>query len=190
MTDARETCVQGVTAFRNVRDLAKRHRDSFIASANAKARQSAEIPLGGDDLTGTTEVPHDQESSSDEFVDCEDTGSQDVERPLLPADVDENSASQDDARLPQYLYEEDDQQSKLAASLDTVEHLTSATASFTSSFTADGLTSKRSAATRSPPSSPRRHKRHLAKKSAKGRKPALTTPASASTASQEPPPAG
>ncbi|KAH6839541.1 hypothetical protein B0I37DRAFT_449448 [Chaetomium sp. MPI-CAGE-AT-0009] len=40
MTDTRETFVQGATAFRNARDLAQRHRDSFIQAANARARQS------------------------------------------------------------------------------------------------------------------------------------------------------
>ncbi|KAH6889926.1 hypothetical protein B0T10DRAFT_572089 [Thelonectria olida] len=39
MTDTRETFVQGATAFRNVRDLAKRHRDGFIQAANARAAQ-------------------------------------------------------------------------------------------------------------------------------------------------------
>ncbi|KAH8651692.1 hypothetical protein BGZ61DRAFT_230659 [Ilyonectria robusta] len=39
MTDTRETFIQGATAFRNARDLAKRHRDSFIEAANARAPQ-------------------------------------------------------------------------------------------------------------------------------------------------------
>lgn len=42
MTDARETFVQGATAYRNLRDLAKRHRDTFIQDANA--RYQAELP--------------------------------------------------------------------------------------------------------------------------------------------------
>lgn len=37
LTSDRETFIAGVTAFRNVRDLAKRHRDSFIQAANARA---------------------------------------------------------------------------------------------------------------------------------------------------------
>ncbi|EQK99913.1 hypothetical protein OCS_04373 [Ophiocordyceps sinensis CO18] len=39
MTDTRGTFVQGATAFRNARDLAKRHRDGFIETANARAAQ-------------------------------------------------------------------------------------------------------------------------------------------------------
>lgn len=40
MTDSRETFVQGATAFRNARDLAKRNRDQLILAANARARRS------------------------------------------------------------------------------------------------------------------------------------------------------
>ncbi|UNI14801.1 hypothetical protein JDV02_001396 [Purpureocillium takamizusanense] len=36
MTDSRDTFVAGATAFRNARDLAKRHRDNLIQAANAK----------------------------------------------------------------------------------------------------------------------------------------------------------
>ncbi|CAK7238290.1 hypothetical protein SEUCBS140593_010516 [Sporothrix eucalyptigena] len=41
MTDTRETFVLGATAFRNARDLAKKHRDNFIQAANAPPRTSA-----------------------------------------------------------------------------------------------------------------------------------------------------
>ncbi|KIH93595.1 hypothetical protein SPBR_09163 [Sporothrix brasiliensis 5110] len=41
MTDTRETFLQGVTAFRNARDLAKQHRDVFIQSANDAATREA-----------------------------------------------------------------------------------------------------------------------------------------------------
>ncbi|KAJ4310986.1 hypothetical protein N0V84_010685 [Fusarium piperis] len=37
MTNDRETFVKGATAFRNARDLAKGHRDTFIQEANARA---------------------------------------------------------------------------------------------------------------------------------------------------------
>ncbi|KAK0701547.1 hypothetical protein B0T21DRAFT_417097 [Apiosordaria backusii] len=40
LTSDRETFVQGATAFRNARDSAQRHRDSFIQAANAKARRT------------------------------------------------------------------------------------------------------------------------------------------------------
>ncbi|KIH93391.1 hypothetical protein SPBR_04269 [Sporothrix brasiliensis 5110] len=41
MTSDRETFVQGVTAFRNARDLAQEHRDRFIRDANEAVRQEA-----------------------------------------------------------------------------------------------------------------------------------------------------
>jgi hypothetical protein len=40
MTDCRETFIQGATVFRNARDLAQKHRQSFIQVANARARQA------------------------------------------------------------------------------------------------------------------------------------------------------
>ncbi|KAM4068145.1 hypothetical protein HRG_009576 [Hirsutella rhossiliensis] len=40
MADTRETFVQGAAVFRNARDLAKRHRDGFIQSANARAARA------------------------------------------------------------------------------------------------------------------------------------------------------
>ncbi|KAF3768441.1 hypothetical protein M406DRAFT_229408, partial [Cryphonectria parasitica EP155] len=36
MTDTQETFIQGATAYRNARDLAKQHRDTFIQDANAR----------------------------------------------------------------------------------------------------------------------------------------------------------
>lgn len=39
MTSNRDAFVRGATAFRNARDLAQRHRDSFIQTANARACQ-------------------------------------------------------------------------------------------------------------------------------------------------------
>ena len=50
MVNNRERFVEGTTAFRNIRDLAKRHRDSFIQVANTKASQAEtaagqEVPI-------------------------------------------------------------------------------------------------------------------------------------------------
>lgn len=65
MTDTREAFVQGAAAFRSLRDLAKEHRDSFIAAANERARRSdANAPAG------TTEVEQDKCSSPEKYVDC------------------------------------------------------------------------------------------------------------------------
>ncbi len=52
MTDIRETFVQGATAFRSTRGLAKIHRDGFIEAAKARVRQPdppSSSGLGGTD---------------------------------------------------------------------------------------------------------------------------------------------
>lgn len=41
LTNDRETFIQGASAFRNARDLAKRHRNDFIEAANARAAHAA-----------------------------------------------------------------------------------------------------------------------------------------------------
>ncbi|KAK5656498.1 hypothetical protein OQA88_4475 [Cercophora sp. LCS_1] len=45
LTSDLETCVAGIGAFRNARDLAKRHRDTFIQEVNARARRSAVLQV-------------------------------------------------------------------------------------------------------------------------------------------------
>ncbi|KAK3935964.1 hypothetical protein QBC46DRAFT_38762 [Diplogelasinospora grovesii] len=145
MTDTRETFVAGATAFRNARDLAQSHRNTFIQAANVRARQA-----------NTIDARQDEDSTSDKFVDCEDdVGSQAVgiENHATSRDVDEGPV------LPQYLYaeEEDSQES---TSLDALEPAMSFATSFTSSFSTHSQTgSKRNRASHSPPSNPQRHKK-------------------------------
>ncbi|KAI3317939.1 hypothetical protein HD806DRAFT_513731 [Xylariaceae sp. AK1471] len=43
LTGTRKGFVEGVTAFRNIRDLAKRYRDNFIDAANSKCRESLAV---------------------------------------------------------------------------------------------------------------------------------------------------
>ncbi|KAF3770680.1 hypothetical protein M406DRAFT_336294 [Cryphonectria parasitica EP155] len=45
MTDTRERFVEGATAYRNLRDLAKKHRDAFIQDANARYQAAQENPI-------------------------------------------------------------------------------------------------------------------------------------------------
>lgn len=66
LTSKRKTCVEGIAAFRNLRDHAKRDRDHFIERANASARRSSRRHHSA----GGTEVRHDEGSSPGEFVDC------------------------------------------------------------------------------------------------------------------------
>ncbi len=71
MTEDRDAFVQGATAFRNLRDLAKTHRDNFIQAANARLPNATMPPPDEDALTGTTEALP-QDSSPEVFVDCEE----------------------------------------------------------------------------------------------------------------------
>ncbi|KAK4031296.1 hypothetical protein C8A01DRAFT_21466, partial [Parachaetomium inaequale] len=58
------------TLYPRVRDLAQRHHDSFIRTANTRARQTdAEAPP---ELEITVAVAEQDEESTNEFVDCED----------------------------------------------------------------------------------------------------------------------
>jgi hypothetical protein len=99
MTDTRETFVQGATAFRNARDLAKRHRDGFIQAANTRAAQAAAAAAAAqEDLSPT----------SHEFHDADDALQQHT------ADA-SNYALEDDSKattIPHHLYAEDRSQEK------------------------------------------------------------------------------
>ncbi|KAI1271437.1 hypothetical protein F5Y07DRAFT_404413 [Xylaria sp. FL0933] len=68
MTGNPKTFVEGATAFRNARDLAERHRDSFIEAANSRARQ-ADVLTGQDGHTDINEVQHNSDPSSGTVVD-------------------------------------------------------------------------------------------------------------------------
>ncbi len=135
LTSDRDTFVQGATAFRNARGLAQRHRDSFIQTANGRARQSdVEAPPEAEITVAVGD-----EGSTDEFVDCEDypsqpVGTEDYAAPVLVDDVDEEPA------LPQYMYAEDKGQE--STSLGAEPAMSFAT-SFTSSFSQSKISSKR-----------------------------------------------
>ncbi len=69
MTGMRETFVQGATAFRNARDLARKHRDQLIQAANQRARQTeAEVP----EAENAVAEAQQEDSASETFVDCEE----------------------------------------------------------------------------------------------------------------------
>ncbi|POR39177.1 Uncharacterized protein TPAR_00623, partial [Tolypocladium paradoxum] len=81
MTDSRETFVEGATAFRNARELAQRHRDSFIQIANAKASRGTvqddvtNMPQNGQSDPGV--VSHDTAESRQQMA---DTGTTHLDR--------------------------------------------------------------------------------------------------------------
>jgi hypothetical protein len=132
----------------------RRHRDSLIQAANARARQSdVDAPPEAEITAAVAEY----EESTDEFVDCEDYPSQAVgtEDYAAPGDVDEEPA------LPQYLCAEDEEPSQESTSLGPEPAISLAT-SFTSSFSAPSQTSsKRTRAPHSPPSNSQPHKKHV-----------------------------
>jgi len=103
LTSDRDTFVQGATAFRNARDLAQGYHNSFIQTANARARNSdVEVPPDAEITVAVGD-----EESTDEFVDCEDSLLQPVgtDNYAAPGDVDEEPA------LPQYLCMEEEEPS-------------------------------------------------------------------------------
>jgi hypothetical protein len=69
MTSDRDTFVQGATAFRNTRDLARQCRHNLIQAANSRALPHA-TTAPQDDLAVTAQLNLDEEESADEFVDC------------------------------------------------------------------------------------------------------------------------
>lgn len=65
----RKTFVEGVTAFRNARDLAKQSRDTFIQTAHSRYQAGTRVAEEASTVTAKASSEHDP--SSDEFVDCE-----------------------------------------------------------------------------------------------------------------------
>ncbi|KAL8290965.1 hypothetical protein RB600_006440 [Gaeumannomyces tritici] len=178
ITHSRETFVQGATAFRNARDVAKQYRDSFIRAANERARQPGERDSAA---AGTTVIQQDEGSSPDTFVDCDEFPSTlDVHEEASGPHPQQSFVGVDDhtprqaihkePRFPQYFVDDDgDQQddSQSPVPFGTLQDLeasveTSFTSSFASSFPSSshpparghGSHSKRPRNSRSPPSEP------------------------------------
>ncbi|KZZ94258.1 hypothetical protein AAL_05225 [Moelleriella libera RCEF 2490] len=55
MISTRDEFVEGATAFRNARELARQHRDNFIQAANAKAKRD---PVNHQNLNNRTDIRH------------------------------------------------------------------------------------------------------------------------------------
>ncbi|KAK3323514.1 hypothetical protein B0T19DRAFT_206955 [Cercophora scortea] len=163
MTGNIDTFRRGATAFRNARELAQRHRDSFIQAANTRARQPTyrlKTPPEAEIIVAETQQY--EESSSDEFVDCEDY----VEPQTVGTGNYAASQAIDEEPAPlQHLYVDNEQPSQEATSAGA-EPAISFTTSFTSSFSAHSqMSSKRNRASHSPPSNTQPHKKqHSAKR--------------------------
>ncbi|KAF4455862.1 hypothetical protein F53441_1894 [Fusarium austroafricanum] len=162
MTDTRETFVQGATAFRNIRDLAKRHRDDFIQAANARAAQVAAAAAAQGDLSPTSDELHESVDRSD-YIALQDADDA-LQQHITDAS---NYALEDDSEattIPHYLYAEDDSQEPSQA----FEAAAFDDPSFASSFMSSFSTAKRPRQSLSPPSSSRGNQ------SSKSRKPPNT----------------
>ncbi|POS75471.1 hypothetical protein DHEL01_v206134 [Diaporthe helianthi] len=68
MTGNIQSFIRGVTAFRNLRDLAKQHRDTFIQQGNFRYQQGAAAAEEG--ATTMTQVRRADAVSQDATVDC------------------------------------------------------------------------------------------------------------------------
>jgi hypothetical protein len=197
MTGNRETFIRGATAFRNARDLAKKHRDSFIQAANAKAqRGDVEVSIEAKvDVPDVAEQQQDEGSSPGEFVDCTDYPSQDVDgnpplppMPLQDIAPDECTESQEANHWPalsEYVHEPGDQEDDAAddqadqedvgvgwaPNLLNVTDSSAVPTSFASSFSSKPA-SKRRRGSLSPPSSKASHSHlptsHRSKKNGSG----------------------
>ena len=106
MTGNRKTFVEGPTAFRNARDLAQRHRDSFTKTTNARARQ-ANILAGQDDHTDIHEVQY-HYANSNVGVDYPGNIPQDAHDELQREIWDQSI--QETPTLPEYLDTKEDPQ--------------------------------------------------------------------------------
>lgn len=147
MTSDRDTFVQGATAFRNTRDLAQRHRDRFVQTANIRACQ----PNPSEAQITVVEIQQYEASTCDEFVDCEDY----VKPQAVGAEHHAISQGFDDEPDPPYA--EDEKSSQDSASADTRPAI-GFTVSFPSSFSVQSHpSSKRNRASYSPPSKHQPH---------------------------------
>ncbi|KIE02323.1 hypothetical protein MAJ_01981, partial [Metarhizium majus ARSEF 297] len=156
MTDSRETFVAGAAAFRNARDSAKRHRDSFIGAANTRATRSA---------AGIREAVAETDGASALYTQYEPANRteysawQDADYALQQQIADgSDHVLQNDAEVagtvPRYLYPEQD--SPNASQESAALAFDDPSMSFTSSFTTTTTDPKRLRDSTTPPASSKR----------------------------------
>lgn len=113
MTDTRETFIQGANAFRNLRDLAKQHRDSFIQAANTRASQPG--TAAAQPFDATIDLQHEDDSTCDEFVDRTEYV---APRDTRDANADATTTDDNEALSPSHhLYADDGSQDLSQASI-------------------------------------------------------------------------
>ncbi|KIE01659.1 hypothetical protein MAJ_02464, partial [Metarhizium majus ARSEF 297] len=143
---------RGVAAFRNARDLAKRHRDSFIEEAKARASQAREAAAQAD-----ATKPHEHEISTPhepadpaQYIALQNADDK-LQQHIAGASYYNFQDGGERTAVSHYLHTEDDSQE---TSQDPVapgdDPSMSFTSSFTSGFSADQSLSKRSRQSLSP----------------------------------------
>ncbi|KND86759.1 hypothetical protein TOPH_08623 [Tolypocladium ophioglossoides CBS 100239] len=146
MTGNIDSFRRGATAFRNARDMAKQHRDSFIQAANAKAAEAA--TMGQADVTGAyeeTPAPHNMHEPVHglDYGVWEDSGDT-LQQQIADSSDCPRQGDADEAAIPRYLCAQDDSQnpSQESALLDCDDPSLSFASSFTS-FNTEQLRPKR-----------------------------------------------
>ncbi|KAL7917158.1 hypothetical protein ACQKWADRAFT_61989 [Trichoderma austrokoningii] len=117
----------GATAFRNARNIAQRHRNSFIEAANTRASQAGcgDVVAPSDDIYGHDSVNY---SSNAARQDADEALQQDVAKNCYYDDTVPEG-------MPQYLHSEDDHHSQEPSQESTALDVNGPSMNFTSSFT-------------------------------------------------------
>ncbi|KID93590.1 hypothetical protein MAJ_10453, partial [Metarhizium majus ARSEF 297] len=159
LTHSRASFIQGATAFRNARDSAERHRNSFIQAANARAVQETSamqvLVKAGEEASG----PLSLHPSEDKTV---HTAWQDADYALQQqiANTSQHALQHEagvESAIPRYSYAEEDtpNPSQQSAALALNDPSMSSASSFTT-LTTDPVQPKRSRDSCSPPSTSKR----------------------------------
>ncbi|KAJ8122830.1 hypothetical protein ONZ43_g1071 [Nemania bipapillata] len=147
MTRSRQNFVEGATAFRNARDLAKTHRDSFIQAANSRASQAREAAVQADITQShgyeisTSDKPHEPVPAHDNALQEADD---ELQQLIVGTSHHDFQDGDKEAAASECFYVDDDSQEasqEPAASGD--DPLTSVTSSSTSGVSAEPRRSKR-----------------------------------------------
>ncbi|CAN8099326.1 unnamed protein product [Discula destructiva] len=146
VTSDRETFVQGATAFRNARDLAKQHRDTFIQAANS--RHHTRVASAQENLAISIE----HYSTSDNI------NGQQIPSPCqLQQSDDQRDSSQD----PQSFHAATEPPPSFTTSFTSIP---ASSSSIRTSTDRPAVSSKRTRSSQSPPSDSHRSKKHSTRK--------------------------
>jgi hypothetical protein len=187
LTHNRQSFVAGATAFRNARDLAQSHRNSFIEAANTRASQAG--------VSGQEDVEPDEDAvynpdcvnyhnNYDAWQDADEALQQHVTETSYYAAFDDPVPE----GVPQYLYSEDNYHSQELSQDSTALDIDNPSMSFTSSFTTastERARSKRPRQSDSPPSKKGQTSKQRARNEVSQHAPDLSTEALAESGSSK-----